>query len=97
MIMIMLQTQVIINSYFPQRFYRKKNKTKRTQSFHKEAYTQLNQLKSAAENKTGTKLRITKNKFQDREFSHYLFLRPSQITKARNTFVNKMSTNITIS
>ena len=36
--------------------------------------TQLNELKSAAKNNTGTILRITKKKFQDEELPHELFL-----------------------
>ena len=36
--------------------------------------TQLNKLKSAAKNKTGTTLRITKKNFQDEELPHELFL-----------------------
>ena len=36
--------------------------------------TQLNKLKSATKNKTGTILRITKKNLQDEELSHKLFL-----------------------
>ena len=35
--------------------------------------TQLNKLKSAAKNKTGTTLRINKKSFQDEGLSHELF------------------------
>ena len=38
------------------------------------ANTQLNKLKSAAKNKTGTILRITRKNFQDEELPHELFL-----------------------
>ena len=37
-------------------------------------HTQLNKLKSAAKNKTGTILRLTKKKFEDEELPHELFL-----------------------
>ena len=36
--------------------------------------TQLRKLKSAAKNKTGTRLRVTKKKFQDGELPHEFFL-----------------------
>ena len=36
--------------------------------------TQLRKLKSAAKNKTGTRLRVTKKKFQDEELPHEFFL-----------------------
>ena len=36
--------------------------------------TQLNKLKSAAKNKTGTTLRITEKNFQGEELIHELFL-----------------------
>ena len=59
--------------------------------------TQLNNLKSAAKNKTGTILRINKRNFQDEELSHELFLRTRQITKVRNVIANNMSTDIKLS
>ena len=34
---------------------------------------QLNKLKSAAKNKTGTKLRLNKKNFEDEELPHELF------------------------
>ena len=55
--------------------------------------TQLNKLKSAAKNKTGTILRISKKNFEDEELLHELFL----TTKKRNTFANNISTNIKLS
>ena len=59
--------------------------------------TQLNNLKSAAKNKTGTILRINKRNFQDEELPHELFLRTRQITKVRNVIGNNMSTDIKLS
>ena len=48
--------------------------------------TQLNKLKSAAKNKTGTTLRLSKRNFEDEE----LFLRTRQTTKIKNAFANNM-------
>ena len=59
--------------------------------------TQINKLKPAAKNKTGTALRITKKNFQDNELSHKLFLTTRQKTKITNAFANSMSTGITLS
>ena len=56
--------------------------------------TQLNKLKSAAKNKTGTILRLNKKNFEDEELSHELFLTTRQTTKIRNTFANNMLTGI---
>ena len=56
--------------------------------------TQLNKLKSAAKNKTGTILRLNKKNFEDEELPHELFLTTRQTTKIRNTFANNMSTHI---
>ena len=55
--------------------------------------TQLNKLLSAAKNKTGTTLRITKKNFQDEELPHELFLTTRQKIKIRNAFANNISTN----
>ena len=52
--------------------------------------TQLNKLKSAAKNKTGTILRLNKKTFEDEELSHELFLTTRQTTKIRNAFANNM-------
>ena len=52
--------------------------------------TQLNKLKSAEKNKTGTRLRINKKNFQDEQLSHELFLTTRQTTKIRNAFVNNV-------
>ena len=43
--------------------------------------TQTNRLKSAAENKTETTLRITKKNFQNEQLPHELFLIRRQKTK----------------
>ena len=59
--------------------------------------TQLHKLKSTGENKTGTKLRINKKKFEDEALPHELFLTARQTTKIRNVFVNNMSTDIKLS
>ena len=47
--------------------------------------TQLNKLKSAAKNKTGTILRMNKKNFRDEELPHE-FLTTRQTTKIRNAF-----------
>ena len=44
---------------------------------------QLNKLKSAAKNKTGTVLRLTKENFEDEELPHELFLTTRQATKIK--------------
>ena len=59
--------------------------------------TQPKKIKSAAKDKTGTTLRITKKTFQAEELPHELFLTTRQKTKMRNAFTNKMSTDIKIS
>ena len=53
--------------------------------------TQLNKLKSEPKNKTGTKLRITKKNFLDKELPHKLLLTRRQKSKIRNTFTINMS------
>ena len=55
---------------------------------------QLKKLKSAAENKTGTILRINKKNFQDEELRNELFLTTRQTTKIRNAFTNNMLRDI---
>ena len=40
--------------------------------------TQLNNLKSAAENNHGTTLRVTKKNFEDKDLPHKLFLTTRQ-------------------
>ena len=59
--------------------------------------TQLNKLKSAAKNKTGTILRLNKKNFEDEELPHELFLTTRQTTKIRNAFANSMWTDIKLS
>ena len=56
--------------------------------------TQLNKLKSAAKNKTGTIFRINTKNFEDEELTHELFLTTREATKIRNAFANNMSTDI---
>ena len=51
---------------------------------------QLNKLRSAAKNKTGTILRINKKKFQDEELPHLLFLTTRQTIKIRDVFTSNM-------
>ena len=59
--------------------------------------TQLNKLKSAAKNKTGTTLRLNKKNFKDEELPHELFLTTRQTTKIRNAFANHMSSDTKLS
>ena len=56
--------------------------------------TQLNKLKSAAKNKPGKLLRLSKKNFRDQELPHELFLTTRQTAKIRNVFVNNMSIDI---
>ena len=49
--------------------------------------TQLNKLKSAAKNKTGTILRLIKKNFDDEELPHELLLTIRQTTKIRNATI----------
>ena len=51
--------------------------------------TQLNKLKSAAKNKTWTKLKMHKKNIQDEELPHELFLTTRQITNIGITFDKK--------
>ena len=56
--------------------------------------TQLTKIKFAAENNTGTTLRITKNKYQDNEeLPHESFLTTKK-KKEGNVFAKNMSTDI---
>ena len=60
--------------------------------------TQLNKLKSACQNKTGTLLRVNKKNVEDEEELPYkLFLTTRQTTIIRNIFPNNMSTDIKLS
>ena len=54
--------------------------------------TQLNQLKSAAKNKTGAISRLNKKNVEDEELKHELYLTTKQTIKIRNAFANNMST-----
>ena len=56
--------------------------------------TQLNKLKSAAKNKTGTILRLNKKEFEDEELPHEIFLTKRQTIKTKNAFANNVSTDI---
>ena len=47
--------------------------------------TQLNKLKSAAKNKPGTTLRLTKKNIEDKKLPHELFLTTRQTPKIRST------------
>ena len=59
--------------------------------------TQLNKLKSAAKNKTGTrKTLINKKNFEDEELPHELFI-TRQTIKIRNAFVSNMPTDVKLS
>ena len=51
--------------------------------------TQLNKLKSAAKNKTWTKLKMHKKSIQDEELRHELFLTTRQITNTGIIFDKK--------
>ena len=59
--------------------------------------TQLNKIKSAAKNMAGTILRLNKEKFENEELPHELFLTRRQTTKIRNAFGNNTSTDIKLS
>ena len=59
--------------------------------------TQLNKLKPAAKNKTGTIIRSNRKNFEDEELPHELFLTTREATKIRNVFVNNMSRDIKLS
>ena len=56
---------------------------------------QLNKLKSAAKNKSGTVLIKNKKNSEDEELPHELFLTARKTTK-KNAFVNNISTNINL-
>ena len=58
--------------------------------------TQLNKLRSAVKNKTGTILRLNKKNFEDEELPYELFLTTRRTTEVRNAFANNMSTEINI-
>ena len=56
--------------------------------------TQLKKLKSTAQNKTGTTLRMSLKMFDGSDLHHELLLTPPQKTKLRNALNNNMSTDI---
>ena len=53
----------------------------------------MSKLKSEAKNKTETIKRSNKEKFEDEELPHELFLTTRQTLKIRNSFANNMSTD----
>ena len=59
--------------------------------------TQLNKLKSAANNKLGTILRVHKKNFEDEELPHGLFLTTRQTTEVTNVFANNVPRDIKLS
>ena len=60
--------------------------------------TQLNKLKTAVKNKTGTTLRISLKMFNENNLPHELLLtRQKNKTKLRNAFNNNMSTDLKLS
>ena len=50
----------------------------------------LNKLRSSANKRTETILRLNEKKIEDGELPHALFLTTTQTTKIRNAFVNNM-------
>ena len=58
---------------------------------------QLNKLKTAAEDKTGTTLRMSLKMFSKDKLPHELLLTTRQKTKSRNAFNNIMSTDLKLS
>ena len=59
--------------------------------------TQLIKLKSLTKYKTKTILKLDKKLLEDEELPHELFLTRRQTTKIKNTFANKISTDIKLS
>ena len=59
--------------------------------------TQLKKLKTAAENKTSTTLRVNLKMFNGNDLPHDLLLTKRQKTKLRNSFNNNMSTDLKLS
>ena len=56
--------------------------------------SQLNKLKTAVKDQTGTTLRMNIKMFNGNNLPHDLLLTTRQKTKLRDTFKNNMSTNI---
>ena len=59
--------------------------------------TQLNKLKPAAKNKTGTILRLNKKNFEVEELPHELFLTERKTTKLINAFATNISADVKLS
>ena len=59
--------------------------------------TQLIKLKSPTKYKTKTILKLDNKLLEDEELPHELFLTRRQTTKIKNTFANKISTDIKLS
>ena len=58
---------------------------------------QLEQLKTAAKDKTGATLRMNLKMLDGNDLPHELLLTTRQKTKLRNAFNNNMSTDLTLS
>ena len=59
--------------------------------------TQLQKIKTAVKNKTGTTLQISFKMFNGKDLPHELLLTTRQKTKLRNAFNNNMSTELKLS
>ena len=59
--------------------------------------TQLNKLKPAAKNKTGTILRLNKKNFEVEELPHELFLTERKTMKLINAFATNISADVKLS
>ena len=59
--------------------------------------TQLKEIKTAVQNKTGATLRISLKMFNENDLLHELLLTTRQKTKLRNAFNNNMSTDLKLS
>ena len=59
--------------------------------------SQLNKLKSAVKNQTGTTLRMNAKMFNGNSLPHELLLTTRQTTKLRNATENNMATDIKLS
>ena len=59
--------------------------------------TQLQKMKTAVKNKTGTTFRISLKMFNVKDLPHELLLTTRQKTKLRNAFNNNMSTELKLS
>ena len=59
--------------------------------------TQLQKMKTAVKNKTGTTFRISLKMFNGKDLPHELLLTTRQKTKLRNAFNNNMSTDLKLS